>query len=89
MPVPGARHIKENTPMSDTGYCYHCRRHHPYEEMRQVMTTMGKRWRCIRSIEATRQGRAAREAFGRTVTEMNKAESAAKARIINSSRLER
>jgi hypothetical protein len=75
--------------MSDTGYCYHCRRHHPYEEMRQVMTTMGKRWRCIRSIEATRQGRAAREAYGRTVTEMNKAESAAKARITNSNRLER
>jgi hypothetical protein len=74
--------------MSDTGHCYHCRRHHPYEEMRQVMTSPGKRWRCIRSVEATRQGKAAREAFGRTVTEVNKAESAAKARIINRYRLE-
>jgi hypothetical protein len=67
--------------MSDTAYCYHCRCHHPVTEMRQVMTKLGKRWRCIRSIEATKVGQAEREEFGRRVTEMNKSEVAATARI--------
>jgi hypothetical protein len=37
-------------------YCYHCRTHHPRNEMRLIVTKTGKRWRCIRSIEATQQG---------------------------------
>ena len=56
--------------------------------MRQIKTTLGKRWRCIRSIEATKQDRAGREAFGRTVTEMNKVGGVAAARMLNSNRLE-
>jgi hypothetical protein len=72
--------------MSDTAYCYHCQQHHPRSEMRQVMTKVGKRWRCIRSIEATKVDRATREAFGRAVTEDNKAQSASRARISNALR---
>jgi hypothetical protein len=56
-------------------YCYHCRSHHPRNEMRLIVTKTGKRWRCIRSIEATQQGAAAREAYGRQISEINKAES--------------
>ncbi len=75
--------------MTETAFCYHCRTHHPIDEMRQVTIKMGKRWRCIRSIEATKADRAGREAYGRSVTEMNKAEAAAKARIINGSRFDK
>ena len=57
--------------MSDTLYCYHCGRHHAREEMRQVETKGGKKWRCIKSIEATKRGKAERDAFGKTVTEIN------------------
>lgn len=66
---------------ADTAYCYHCGRHHPIEEMRQLVTKTGKRWRCIKSIEATKADRQTRDAFGKKVTEVNKAESASKARI--------
>jgi hypothetical protein len=50
--------------------------------MRQLVTKTGKRWRCLKSIEATKRSREAREAFGRSVTELNKAEAQAKLRII-------
>ena len=49
--------------------------------MRQIETKAGKRWSCIRSIEATRQGQAAREAYGRQVSETNKAEAQSRARL--------
>jgi len=63
---------------SDTAYCYHCGTHHPKNEMRQIETKGGKRWRCVKSIVASRQGRAEREAFGRKTTAINKAEAQAK-----------
>ena len=69
--------------MTDTAYCYHCGTHHPKSEMRQITTKGGKRWRCIKSIEATKQGREAREAYGRQMTETNKAEARSKARLLN------
>ena len=69
-------------PMADTLYCYHCGTHHPKEEMRQIDTKAGKRWRCIKSIEATKRGRAAREAFGRQTTDINKAEAQSKAKLL-------
>ncbi|CAG0986293.1 MAG: hypothetical protein OEL88_15070 [Sterolibacteriaceae bacterium MAG5] len=50
--------------------------------MRQIETKAGKRWRCIKSIEATKQGKLAREAFGRQTTAINKAEAQSKARIV-------
>jgi hypothetical protein len=64
--------------MSETAYCYHCGTHHPKEEMRRIETKGGRRWRCIKSIEATKQGREQREAFGRRTTEINKAEAQSK-----------
>jgi short-subunit dehydrogenase involved in D-alanine esterification of teichoic acids len=64
-------------------YCYHCRMHHPRNEMRLIVTKTGKRWRCIRSIEATLQGPEAREAYGRQVSEINKAESKSRAQRMN------
>ena len=67
--------------MSETVYCYHCRLRHPKEEMRLIETKTGKRWRCIKSIEATKRGREAREAFGREVTAINKAEAQNKAKL--------
>jgi hypothetical protein len=75
--------------MTETAYCYHCRIHHSKAEMRQIIQKGLKRWRCIKSIEATRKSRAEREAFGRSVTEMNKSEAASKARIVNSARVEK
>jgi len=50
--------------------------------MRQIETKSGKRWRCIKSIEATKQGRAARENFGKQTTDINKAEAQSKARLV-------
>jgi hypothetical protein len=67
--------------MTETLYCYHCRLRHPKEEMRLIETKTGKRWRCIKSIEATKRGREAREAFGREVTAINKAEAQNKAKM--------
>lgn len=64
--------------MSDTLYCYHCGRHHPKEEMRQIESKAGKKWRCIKSIVASKQGRKEREAFGRQTTAINSAEQRAK-----------
>ena len=68
--------------MADTLYCYHCRNYHPKEEMRQIETKGGKRWRCIKSIEATKRGKECREAFGRETTAINKAEAQAKMRAL-------
>ena len=57
--------------MSDTIFCYHCGRPHPKEEMRLLHTKTGKRWRCLKSIRATKKGVAERDAFGRRVTAIN------------------
>jgi len=66
--------------MPKTAYCYHCGIYHPIEEMRQVLTRGGKRWRCIKTIESSKRGRAEREAFGRQVTAGNKADTQAQLR---------
>ncbi|TRZ67526.1 MAG: hypothetical protein D4S02_04965 [Rhodocyclaceae bacterium] len=63
--------------MPDTAFCYHCSVHHSRAVMRQIVTKGGKRWRCIKSIEATKQGMEAREAFGRQMTANNKADTQA------------
>jgi len=59
---------------SETAFCYSCGRHHPVEEMRQILTKAGMRWRCIKSIEAARQGRAGRQEFGSQTSAKNKAD---------------
>ena len=64
--------------MPETAFCYHCSVHHPRAVMRQIVIKGGLRWRCIRSIEATKHGREAREAFGRQMTASNKADTQAR-----------
>ena len=49
--------------MPETAFCYHCATHHPLEEMRQILTKTGKRWRCVKSIEATKIGITMRDAY--------------------------
>jgi len=63
--------------MTQATYCYHCGTHHPIEEMRQILTRGGMRWRCIKSIEAAKAGIDQRDAFGRQMTAINKAETQA------------
>lgn len=53
-------------------YCYCCRVHHPKDQMRQFETSLGKRWRCLRSIESARRSRSERDAFGKVQTEINR-----------------
>lgn len=66
----------------DKAYCYHCRAHHPKEEMRLVVGKAGKRWRCIKSIEATKVSTAERDAYGKKVTEANSAEQKSRMRLM-------
>lgn len=74
-PLPPSPHTiasKVMPHMPQTAFCYHCGTHHPIENMRQIETKGGKRWRCVRSIEATKNGAEARVAFGRQTTAVNK-----------------
>jgi hypothetical protein len=57
-----------------TAYCYICNVHHSKEEMRQIMTGRGKRWRCIKTIEAARMASSKRQEFGAQTTASNKAD---------------
>ena len=66
--------------MAQTTYCYHCGVHHPIEEMRQLMTKAGKKWRCIASIEAAKKSSTQRDAFGKTVTTTKKTANQARIR---------
>ncbi len=68
---------------NDTKYCYHCRVHHPAAETRLISTKTGKRWRCLRSIEATRISAAARAEFGRTISAINLAETQSRAKHVS------
>ena len=65
-------------PTPETIYCYHCARHHPANEMRQIETKGGKKWRCIQSIQATKKSSAQRDAFGKSVTAINSSENQAR-----------
>jgi hypothetical protein len=68
--------------MSKTAYCYTCNAQHPLEEMRQVMTTRGARWRCISSINAARQAVARRQEFGARTTANNKSDAQTRGRSL-------
>jgi hypothetical protein len=74
--------------MADTLYCYHCRTYHPKEEMRQIETKGGKRWRCLKSIQGAKKDRESREAFGRQMTALNKSEAQARARALLNANLD-
>jgi len=53
--------------------------------MRQIETKAGKRWRCIRSIQATKRSTAERDGFGKRVSAENKADAQSKARLMQNS----
>jgi hypothetical protein len=66
-----------------TAYCYHCKQYHQIEQMRLLVTKTGKRWRCIRSIEATRVSREARDNFGKQISANNRADNEHRARLFS------
>ncbi len=57
--------------MSNTRYCYHCGKSHPENEMRQIVGKNGTRWRCIKSINASKKTTEERDAFGKMVSAKN------------------
>ena len=59
--------------MSDTVFCYSCRKHHPLAEVTLVFSKGVKRWRCRRSIAESQKSRDQRDAFGKAITEFNRA----------------
>lgn len=52
-------------------YCYHCRLYHPENEMEQVDSKSGKRWRCKKSLAGGRKSQKERDVFGKSVTAQN------------------
>lgn len=58
--------------MSDTVFCYSCRKHHPRENVVQVQSKGVKRWRCLRSLVENRKGRDRCDAFRKSTTERNR-----------------
>ena len=66
--------------MSDTRYCYCCRSYHPADQMVQFETKVGKRWRCLRSIEAAQQPSHIRDQAGRQQSLENRLIASQKAR---------
>ena len=67
--------------MPTTIYCYHCHVPHTRDEMRLVVTKTGKRWGCERSIKSAQADRKTRDAFGRQISALNKADAQARIRI--------
>lgn len=64
--------------MSDTVFCYSCRKHHPLAEVTLVHSKGVKRWRCRKSIAESQKSRDQRDAFGKAMTEFNRAMSRGK-----------
>jgi hypothetical protein len=58
--------------MTDTVFCYYCRKHHPAAEVTLVQSRGVKRWRCQKSIAYGQKSRDQRDAFGKSVSEMNR-----------------
>ena len=66
--------------MTDKRYCYCCRNYHPAEQVVLHETKAGKRWRCLRSINAAQQPSEIRDAAGRQQSVENRALASQKAR---------
>lgn len=62
--------------MTDEVFCYYCRRYHPTVDVMQVQSKGIKRWRCLKSLAPTRSSVAERDAFGKSVSESNRANNA-------------
>ena len=57
--------------MTDKVYCYHCRCLHFSDEVMLVQTANGRRWRCQKSMHLSQRSRAQRDAFGKSVSQLN------------------
>lgn len=57
--------------MPEMRFCYCCGVHHAENLMRLYRTRAGKRWRCIRSIEAAARSIQERDQFGARQTAAN------------------
>lgn len=76
--------------MSDQLYCYHCRTYHPSNEMRQIDTKGGKRWRCIESILRVQRFSSdllGRTEFGEQRSSRNRTEAQIRARMFASKKI--
>ena len=69
--------------MSALRFCPYCSVSHPESEMRRVLTKSGSKWRCLKSLQASKKPKAERDAFGKRVSEENGAARSLKQRIIN------
>lgn len=58
--------------MTDKMFCYHCRGYHQPAEGRLVQTKKGKRWRCFKSMTYSQTSKDQRDAFGKSVSELNR-----------------
>ncbi len=59
--------------MTEKKYCYHCRSFHLPSEVTRMKTASGERWRCLKSLSLGKTSRAQRDAFGKSVSELNRA----------------
>lgn len=57
--------------MTDKVYCYHCRCQHFSDEVMLVQTANGRRWRCRKSLRFGQRSQAQRDAFGKSVSQLN------------------
>ena len=57
--------------MKDKVFCYHCRSFHLPSEVTLVHTASGERWRCLKSLASSRASRDQRDAFGKSVSQLN------------------
>lgn len=65
--------------MTKLAFCYHCRRYHPEDEMKNVLVGGRSRWRCKKSLDATVASQAARDAYGQMIRAQNERQSARRA----------
>ncbi len=60
--------------MEDQFYCLRCGKYHPQSEKVIITTAKGeRRLSCVHRVNAKQGNQATRDAFGKTVTERNKA----------------
>ena len=59
--------------MTDTVFCYSCRKYHAREEVTLVQSKGVKRWRCLKSIAESRKSRDQRDLFGKETSALNQA----------------
>lgn len=67
---------KADEVVPETRYCFHCAVHHNSSEMDYTRARDGRKiWRCKKSLKAAKLPQHKRDAFGKTISAANKAES--------------